>query len=61
MSPAEVSAKAFAALLEATLKSVGEGAANLGKEAAEKAKTLGTEATSKLQKAGGSLTDLIKK
>lgn len=60
ITPAELSAKVFGALVQAASKTVAGNAANIGKSASEAAASLGAEAQDRLKKIGSGISDLIK-
>jgi uncharacterized protein involved in outer membrane biogenesis len=61
VTAAELSALAFAEVVEAAAKAVTANAAKLGGNVAEAAKDLGTDAKDRLKKASSGISDLIKK
>lgn len=61
ITPAELSKRVLAAVLDATKKVVTEDAAKLGQGVTDSAKALGTSATDSLKKSGAGITDLFKK
>lgn len=61
ITPAELSKRVLAAVLDATKKVVAEDAAKLGQGVTDGAKALGTSATDTLKKSGSGITDLFKK
>jgi uncharacterized protein involved in outer membrane biogenesis len=60
ITPAELSAKAFGAVVEAAAKAVAMNAADISKTATDAAKNIGTDAKDRLKKIGSGVSDLIK-
>lgn len=60
ITPAELSAKAFGAVVEAAAKAVAGSALNIGKAATDAAQNIGTEAKDRAKKLGSGVSDLFK-
>jgi hypothetical protein len=60
ITPAELSAKAFGAVVEAAAKAVAGSALNIGKAASDAAQNIGTDAKDRVKKLGSGVSDLFK-
>ena len=60
ITPAELSSRAFSAIVEAAAKAVAGSAANIGKAATDAAQSLTTEAADRAKKLGSGVSDLFK-